>query len=87
MSASCYEKIKKNSRVMNNSLILYNDEIILNDFEIKMKKGYEYMAKLNLEYSESGCEYMLDDVDEYEAWICGVWLIIRSEERRVGKEC
>ena len=66
------KKIKKNSRVMNNSLILYNDEIILNDFEIKMKKGYEYMAKLNLEYSESGCEYMLDDVDEYEAWICGV---------------
>ena len=64
------------STIFDNSLILYNDEIILNDFEIKMKKGYEYMAKLNLEYSESGCEYMLDDVDEYEAWICGVWLII-----------
>lgn len=72
MSDNYSNKIKKNSRVIGNVLILYNDEIVLSDFEKKMKKGYEYMAKLNLEYSESGSEYMLDEVDEYEAWICGV---------------
>ncbi|MBE6070471.1 MAG: hypothetical protein E7208_00750 [Clostridium butyricum] len=72
MSVNYSNKMKKNSRVIGSTLILYNDEIALSDFEKKMKKGYEYMAKLNVEYSELGSEYMLDDVDEYEAWICGV---------------
>ena len=38
----------------------------------KMKMGYKEMAEINLEYSKLGSEYMLDDVNEYEAWICGV---------------
>ena len=38
----------------------------------QMKKGYIEMAEINLEYSMIGSEYMLDDVNEYEAWICGV---------------
>ena len=38
-----------------------------------MKRGYIEMAEINLGYSMIGSEYMLDDVNEYEAWICGVW--------------
>ena len=65
-------KFKKNSGVMEKSLILYINEGTSYDFEEIMKKGYEDMAEINLEYSKVGFEYMLDDVNEYEAWICGV---------------
>jgi CopG family transcriptional regulator/antitoxin EndoAI len=65
-------KIKKNSGIMEKSLIQYINEGFSADFEKLMKKGYEEMAEINLEYSELGFEYMLDDVNEYEAWICGV---------------
>lgn len=67
-----YDKIEKKSGVMEKSLILYINEGISADFEEIMKKGYEDMAEINLEYSKLGFEYMLDDVNEYEAWICGV---------------
>lgn len=67
-----YEEIKKNSRVRKIPLIVYSDEKNLEDFEQNMKKGYEDMAQINLEYSKCGFECMLDDVNEYEAWICGV---------------
>lgn len=66
------KKIIKNSGIIDNSLIEYINESFSEDFVIKMKKGYEDMAELNLEYAEIGCEYMLEDVNEYEAWICGV---------------
>lgn len=65
-------KIKKNSGIMEKALIQYINEGISADFESIMKKGYEEMAEINLEYSKLGFEYMLDDVNEYEAWICGV---------------
>lgn len=67
-----YNKTEKKSGVIEKSLILYIDEGISADFEEIMKKGYEDMAEINLEYSKLGFEYMLDDVNEYEAWICGV---------------
>lgn len=67
-------KIKKSSGIMEKSLIQYINEGISVDFEMIMKKGYQEMAEINLEYSNLGFEYMLDDVNEYEAWICGVWL-------------
>ncbi|NSA20359.1 hypothetical protein FHU25_004432 [Clostridium saccharobutylicum] len=57
---------------MEKSLIQYINEGISAEFERIMKKGYEDMAEINLEYSKIGFEYMLDDVNEYEAWICGV---------------
>ena len=51
----------------------FNQENIkICDFEEMMKRGYIEMAEINLEYSMIGSEYMLDDVNEYEAWICGV---------------
>ncbi|MDO5517603.1 MAG: hypothetical protein Q4F66_08600 [Clostridium sp.] len=70
---SNYEKkLKKNSRFIEDSLIEYSDEDFSKDFINKMKMGYKEMAEINLEYSKLGSEYMLDDVNEYEAWICGV---------------
>lgn len=69
------DKIEKSSRVNKKSLIQYIDEDISEEFEEIMKKGYIEMAEINLEYSMMGSEYMLDDVNEYEAWICGVWLL------------
>lgn len=66
------KKITKSSRVNDASLIQCIDEGISADFEEIMKKGYIEMAEINLEYSMIGSEYMLDDVNEYEAWICGV---------------
>ena len=65
-------KIKKSSGIMEKSLIQYINEGFSADFENIMKKGYQEMAEINLEYSKLGFEYMLDDVNEYEAWICGV---------------
>ena len=69
------KKITQSSRVNDASLIQCIDEGISADFEEIMKKGYIEMAEINLEYSMIGSEYMLDDVNEYEAWICGVWLL------------
>jgi CopG family transcriptional regulator/antitoxin EndoAI len=66
------KKIKKNSGIMDKSLIQYIDEGFSVDFEKLMEEGYKEMAEINLEYSKLGFEYMLDDVNEYEAWICGV---------------
>ncbi|MDR3593326.1 hypothetical protein [Clostridium sp.] len=65
-------KIKKNSGIMEKSLIQYIDEGFSAEFELLMKIGYRDMAEINLEYAKLGFEYMLDDVNEYEAWICGV---------------
>ena len=65
-------KIKKSSGIMEKSLIQYINEGFSADFEKLMKNGYQDMAEINLEYSKLGFEYMLDDVNEYEAWICGV---------------
>ena len=72
---NCKKKLKKNSRFIEDSLIEYTDEGFSKDFINKMKMGYKEMAEINLEYSKLGSEYMLDDVNEYEAWICGVWLL------------
>ena len=69
------KKLEKNSRFIEDSIIEYSDENLTNDFINKMKMGYREMAEINLEYSKLGSEYMLDDVNEYEAWICGVWLL------------
>ncbi|BCZ49141.1 hypothetical protein psyc5s11_52080 [Clostridium gelidum] len=65
-------KIKKSSGIMEKLLIQYINEGFSADFENIMKNGYQEMAEINLEYSKLGFEYMLDDVNGYEAWICGV---------------
>lgn len=65
-------KTKKSSGIMERSLIQYISEGFSTDFEEIMKNGYQEMGEINLEYSRLGFEYLLDDVNEYEAWICGV---------------
>lgn len=72
---NCKKKLEKNSRFIEGLLIEYSDEELLKDFVKQMEKGYKEMAEINLEYSKLGSEYVLDDVNEYEAWICGVWLL------------
>ncbi len=73
MSEKYYNENIKKSRKIKESLIIYSEQNKLSKSEIiEMKKGYEYMAKINLECSQLGSEYTLDDIDEYEAWICGV---------------
>ena len=69
------KKLEKNSRFIEDSLIECSDKEFSINFIEEMEKGYEEMAEINLEYSKLGSEYMLDDVNEYEAWICGVWLL------------
>ncbi|NME82993.1 hypothetical protein [Clostridium sp. SM-530-WT-3G] len=69
---NCKKKLEKNSRFIEGLLIEYSDEELLKDFVKQMEKGYKEMAEINLEYSKLGSEYVLDDVNEYEAWICGV---------------
>lgn len=64
-------KLKKNCGVINSTLIVCINDNISVDNEKELKQGYEDMAEINLEYSTMGLEYMLDDVNEYEAWICG----------------
>lgn len=66
------KEVKKNSGIMEKSLIQYINEGFSEEFEEIMKNGYKDMAEINLEYSKLGFEYMLDDVNDYEAWICGV---------------
>ena len=46
-------------------------------FEL-MKNGYKEMSKINLEIagcgssSQKSLKYKLDDINEYEKWLCGV---------------
>ena len=75
LGKKCEKKLENNSRFIEDSLIEYTDKEFSMDFIKKMEKGYKEMAEINLEYSRLGSEYMLDDVNEYEAWICGVWLL------------
>ncbi|WP_244833963.1 hypothetical protein [Clostridium sp. BJN0001] len=66
------EKNEKNSGIFDNQLISYsNDYIQESDFFEKMKNGYIEMSQIDLEYSGIGFDYFLDDVTQYEAWICG----------------
>ncbi|AQR97943.1 hypothetical protein [Clostridium saccharoperbutylacetonicum] len=65
-------KNKKSSGIMEKSLIQYINEGFSAEFEVLMRNGYKDMAEIDLEYSKLGIEYLLDDVNEYEAWICGV---------------
>ncbi len=73
MSEKYISKNSKKSRKNKVDLIIYSKKNKLSNLQVmSMKNGYEYMAKLNLEYSHLGSEYLLEDIDEYEAWICGV---------------
>lgn len=58
---------KKNSRFIDDRLILYIEERKSLTFLEEMKRGYLAMAELNLESAEIGFESDMYDLIEYEA--------------------
>ena len=70
---------EKNSKFINDSLIVYSEENQSNEFFELMKIGYKEMSKINLELahdinpSQKSLKYKFDDINEYEKWLCGVW--------------
>ncbi|MEN8076763.1 hypothetical protein ABFP60_07335 [Clostridioides difficile] len=69
---------EKNSKFINDSLIVYSEENESNEFFELMKNGYKEMSKINLELandinpSQKSLKYKFDDINEYEKWLCGV---------------
>lgn len=55
---------------------LNNEEVISYSIEMLelMKKGYEQMGELNLQYSNEASTSEYEDSIDYEMWLCGVWL-------------
>ncbi|MDQ0150762.1 hypothetical protein ACFO6R_14495 [Eubacterium multiforme] len=73
---SCQEELikmyleKNNCKYNSENLIVYIDKQNSEERERLMKKGYEDMAVLNLKLAiMTECE--LDDVNDYETWLCG----------------
>ena len=73
-------KNKKNRKYIKGNLIRYKEEKFEGEFLELMKNGYLEMAKINLELSqeiklpEISLHYKFDDINEYEKWLCGVWI-------------
>ncbi|GAA0078970.1 hypothetical protein UT300005_33490 [Clostridium sp. CTA-5] len=65
-------KNEKSSEFIDDSVIVYIDKENSADFENWMINGYKEMAEINLELSMVGFEKLLNDFNEYEAWLCGV---------------
>lgn len=64
---------KKNSKLFDDDLILYSEETKDSDFLEMMKKGYIEMGEINLNIAID-YENELVDVNNYDTWLCGVWL-------------
>ncbi len=62
-------KNKKSNQFIDDSLILCSKNNFKTLYVEQMKKGYEEMASINLELSEEGCFFELDQLIEYEAWL------------------
>ena len=70
--------LKKSSKFIKESLIVYSDDNESCEFFELMKNGYKEMSKINLEIagcgssSQKSLKYKFDDINEYEKWLCGV---------------
>ena len=70
---------EKSSKFIKDNLIVYSEENEASEFFQLMKNGYKEMSKINLELSydsnssQKSLKYKLDDINEYEKWLCGVW--------------
>ncbi|KYH35423.1 antitoxin endoAI [Clostridium tepidiprofundi DSM 19306] len=58
---------RKKSEFITEAIILYIEEQKKESFIEQMKKGYNDMARLNLEISECGLEDYINELNEYEA--------------------
>ena len=72
--------LQKNRKFIRMDLIRYNEDDDKLECEELMKNGYLQMAQINLELSEMfdsspvTLHYKFDDINEYEKWLCGVWI-------------
>ena len=73
-------EFKKNRKFIGEDLIRYNEDKNNMEFYELMKNGYIEMANINLEISQlfesspETLQYELDSINEYEKWLCGVWI-------------
>lgn len=71
---------KKNRKFIEIDLIRYNEDENNIEFDELMKNGYIQMSQINLEISElfesspGTLHYEYDNINEYEKWLCGVWI-------------
>mgnify|MGYP007042144419 FL=1 len=73
-------EFKKNRKFIGEDLIRYNEDKNNMEFYELMKNGYIEMANINLEISQlfesspETLQYEFDSINEYEKWLCGVWI-------------
>lgn len=61
---------EKKSKYNEDELIIYIDSPFTEETKVKMGKGYQEMAFLNLEMAMMTADE-LKDFNDYEEWLCG----------------
>ena len=59
---------KHNSKLFDENLIVYINEVDSSQMLEVMKRGYIEMSQINLELAEE----CVDEISDYETWLCGV---------------
>ena len=62
------KKHKNNSKLFDQNLIVYINEVDSSQMLEVMKRGYIEMSQINLELAEE----CVDEISDYETWLCGV---------------
>ena len=62
------KKHKNNSKLFDENLIVYINEVESSQMLEVMKRGYIEMSQINLELAEE----CVDEISDYETWLCGV---------------
>ena len=61
-------KRENNSKLFDENLIVYINEVDSSQMLEVMKRGYIEMSQINLELAEE----CVDEISDYETWLCGV---------------
>ena len=62
------KKHKNNSKLFDENLIVYINEVDSSQMLEVMMRGYIEMSQINLELAEE----CVDEISDYETWLCGV---------------
>lgn len=62
------KKHKNNSKLFDENLIVYINEVDSSQMLEVMKRGYIEMSQINLELAEE----CVDEISDYGTWLCGV---------------
>ena len=62
------KKHKNNSKLFDENVIVYINEVDSSQMLEVMKRGYIEMSQINLELAEE----CVDEISDYETWLCGV---------------